>query len=102
MGLLSRLTGAGVRGPQQPFWQLPPSCGTDPAALHAHGIRSVTRQDGTAMMATGWALWSTTGIHPYQAFDFLSDGYATWRSTAAFDPALGRLFAEQPLGRSGP
>ena len=97
MGLLSKLTGAGARAPQTPFWQQPPIRGSDPVALYAHGVRSVTQQDGPAMMATGWALWTITGIHQHQAFDFLSDGYGAWRSTAAFDPALGRMFTEQLL-----
>ncbi len=91
MGLFGR------RRRTRTFWRTSAPGSLPPQALHRYGIECVTRQDFKGMMGTGWALVDTGGIHEYQAFDFISDGYRGWKTSPDWDPALGQEFLEGVL-----
>lgn len=103
MGLLDRIRGASQNrsGDHQPrFWLTSATPSRDPSVLYQHGILCVSRQDGPAMMSTGWTIWDIEGIHAHQAFDFLRDGYrATWQGTSAYDHDIAIAFLSEVFER---
>jgi hypothetical protein len=80
------------------FWHSPPFQNKDPQVLYQHGITCVTRSDGAGMMRTGWALWGIGGLHQHLAWNFLTDGFQQWRTSA--DPATARAFVEDVFARA--
>lgn len=94
MGLFDRVLNREPK-PKPPFWRTPPFATSDAGVLHQHGISSVGRQDGRAMISTGWAIWRVAGIHSHQAFDFISDGIGFWRTSATYDVAQDRLLIRE-------
>lgn len=96
MGLFSRRP----REPK-PFWREPPIRSTDPAAFHQHGIWCISQGDGRGAIATGWSIWQLAGLHEFQAWDFLYDGYKAWRTSSTFDRALAQRFLADLLDELG-
>jgi hypothetical protein len=73
----------------KPFWEIPPFQTSDPSVLYQRGIKCVTESDGPGMISVGWTLWDVWGLVEHQAWDFIYDGYESWRSAGA--PAGERL-----------
>jgi hypothetical protein len=54
-----------------------------PETLYQRGIMAVTSGDGPMMMRAGWTLWHMSGMENFQAFNFLTDGYDSWKGKDA-------------------
>jgi len=62
---------------RQTFWRTPPMlAGAD--VLYQRGIIAISQQDGRTAMSVGWRIWRIAGMHQFQAYDFLADGYRSW------------------------
>lgn len=82
---------------EREFWRHRPIESDDPDTLRGFGSMATARHDGRAMMATGWALGTTTGLQD-DAFVLLRTGFEKWRDAPGYTPSLGRRFLEQVLG----
>jgi hypothetical protein len=58
-------------------------------ALDEQGLASLPPREDPRQISVGWTLWSAWGLVEHQAWDFIYDGYKSWRSAGA--PAGERL-----------
>lgn len=83
----------------KPFWLQLPFNSADPSLLYQGGIDAVGRSDGPAMTSIGWRLWELAGLHAYQAFDLITDGFKLWSESPAFNAQEAFDFLHEMLGR---